>query len=818
MSLNINDLDSDATERFVINGITFRRATEAEIIAFSPRKRRPPTPNRADAEAFLSALDPDAKWWTFQTFDDDKDREAQNEAKAKAEGKKYRDPLTRVWHRSLESLWDTLAAFNQRGAGIYITVNETNGDGRAASDIVRVRAVFVDIDDLRPLPTFHLKPHGVVESSAGKWHLYWRVKACTVEQYRSLQARLIRHYGSDPKIKDPSRVMRLPGFVHRKVDSEKGLTGRPFLTRLLEAHDHDPYTVEQVEVGLPVVEEKVEPSPAAPAPGKSNGQHGEEAKLRSALAAIPTDEQVLTDKLGDSHEVFVNIGRGIERLDWGELGFSILRSWCEGNAAKFDEAGLRTQWASWKRTRDGCKKPVTVKTIYYYARKFGWKWRKESAASDAPPSAAVEDFYAYLPHHSYVYMPTRELWPASSVNTKVGEGAAEWLDRNRPVVQMVWAPGMSTIISNKVVDAGGWIDKPGDTVFNLYRPPTLPLGDKDRAAPWIGHVRRVYPDEADHIISYLAHRVQRPHEKVNHGIILGGPPGVGKDTLLEPVKRAVGPWNVAEVSPQQVLGRFNSFVKSVILRVSEARDLGELNRFALYEHMKAYLAAPPDVIRCDEKNIKEHAVLNVMGVVITSNRKDSFYLPEDDRRHFVAWCELTKEDFADAYWKELWGWYESEGGYSHVAAYLATLDIAGFNPKAPPPKTAAFMDIVVANRSSEDSEFRDAIEQLGNPDALTVSMIRAEADSEFKDWLGDRRNNRQIHHRLGDCGYVPAPNPHATKAGGFWSLGGKRHMIYAKADLSVRERHRAAETLKDNPPTYKRWDALTQAWVEVPYW
>jgi hypothetical protein len=148
--------------------------------------------------------------------------------------------------------------------------------------------------------------------------------------------------------------------------------------------------------------------------------------------------------------------------------------------------------------------------------------------------------------------------------------------------------------------------------------------------------------------------------------------------------------------------------------VSEARDLGELNRFALYEHMKAYLAAPPDVIRCDEKNIKEHAVLNVMGVVITSNRKDSFYLPEDDRRHFVAWCELTKEDFADAYWKELWGWYESEGGYSHVAAYLATLDIAGFNPKAPPPKTAAFMDIVVANRSSEDSEFRDAIEQLGN--------------------------------------------------------------------------------------------------------
>jgi len=54
-----------------------------------------------------------------------------------------------------------------------------------------------------------------------------------------------------------------------------------------------------------------------------------------------------------------------------------------------------------------------------------------------------------------------------------------------------------------------------------------------------------------------------------------------------------------------MLGRFNGFVCSVILRVSEARDLGDVNRFAFYEHMKPYLAAPPDVLRCDEKNLRE---------------------------------------------------------------------------------------------------------------------------------------------------------------------------------------------------------------------
>ena len=133
---------------------------------------------------------------------------------------------------------------------------------------------------------------------------------------------------------------------------------------------------------------------------------------------------------------------------------------------------------------------------------------------------------------------------------------------------------------------------------------------------------------------------------------------IGKDTILEPVKHAVGPWNVAEVSPQCLVGRFNGYVKSVLLRVSEARDLGEVNRYAFYEHMKTLTAAPPDVLRCDEKNLREHAVMNVCGVIITTNHKmDGIYLPADDRRHYVAWSEITKDGFASDYWRNLWGWY-----------------------------------------------------------------------------------------------------------------------------------------------------------------
>jgi hypothetical protein len=285
------------------------------------------------------------------------------------------------------------------------------------------------------------------------------------------------------------------------------------------------------------------------------------------------------------------------------------------------------------------------------------------------------------------------------------------------------------------------------TCFNLYRPPVLQHGNPADVGPWLAHVTNVFPDDAEHIIKWLAQRVQRPQEKINHALVLGGNQGIGKDTLLEPVKQAIGPWNFAEVSPQQMLGRFNGFLKSVILRVSEARDLGDVDRFQFYDHMKAYTAAPPDVLRVDEKHLREHYVFNCCGVIITSNHKtDGIYLPPDDRRHFVAWSDLTKEEFAPAYWNGLWEWY-ARGGYGHVAAYLARLDLTSFDPKAPPPKTPAFWDIVDANRAPEDAELADVLDNMGNPDATTLIRIIAAATGEIMAWLADRKNRRATPSR-----------------------------------------------------------------------
>ena len=73
------------------------------------------------------------------------------------------------------------------------------------------------------------------------------------------------------------------------------------------------------------------------------------------------------------------------------------------------------------------------------------------------------------------------------------------------------------------------------------------------------------------------------------------------------------------------------------------------------------------------------------------------------------WSDRDKSAFTDENWKRFWRWYR-EGGLDIVASYLRTRDLAAFNPKAPPPQTDAFYDIVNPSRSQEDAELADALD------------------------------------------------------------------------------------------------------------
>ena len=178
-----------------------------------------------EAEEFLKLLDPDARGFTFQTFDDSEQK---------------RGGLIRVMHGTLAQHADELRRLNNAGAGVFVTINETDLAGRKAENIVRVRAVFVDLDGapLEPVLKHDPQPHMVVTSSPSKWHAYWRVEDLELGEFQDAQRGLIEHFNADPAVKDLPRVMRLPGFFHLK--------GEPHLVTLRNRMpDARPYSADR---------------------------------------------------------------------------------------------------------------------------------------------------------------------------------------------------------------------------------------------------------------------------------------------------------------------------------------------------------------------------------------------------------------------------------------------------------------------------------------------------------------------------------------------------------------------------------------------
>ncbi|WP_128925607.1 bifunctional DNA primase/polymerase [Bradyrhizobium guangxiense] len=431
---------------------------------------------------------------------------------------------------------------------------------------------------------------------------------------------------------------------------------------------------------------------------------------------------------------------------------------------------------------------------------------------------ALNEYWAHLPSGKMIYERTGELFASGSVDKHIGrvkdamkaEGpgtlASTWLSQHRFVKSMGWAPGEPKIITDKVLTNDGWIRSPGDRTFNRYIPSHIEPIEGD-VSKWLNHIKSIYPGEADHIVHWLAHRVQRPGDKLNHALVFIGPQGIGKDTILKPVVAAIGSHNFKQITAKTFFhSEWNDYLVSVVLRINEVHDLGGESRYAFYDGTKDVITNPPEAHRINTKNIPQYAAENVCGVIMTSNHLDALYLAPDDRRHFVCVSTKTQEDFGPAYWDDINAWFE-RGGNEAVAYYLAHLDISNFNAKAPPPKTAAWHMVVAAGVAPESGDLADVIETMGKPDALTLQMIRARTpgDSQLRLLFEDVKLRKAVPKRLAECGYVAVANPDARDSGGRWRVSGGKTTIYARQELTEDGRLAAARSLSTAsltpPPT-----------------
>lgn len=117
-----------------------------------------------------------------------------------------------------------LRAANGNQQNVYIGANPRKGRGGKDKDVAVARSVFVDVEQITPtaaldrvkgaglpVPTITLNSgHGV--------HCYWRLAdpMADLAMWTLHQKGLAARLQGDSKVCNPSRVMRLPGFVNHK--------------------------------------------------------------------------------------------------------------------------------------------------------------------------------------------------------------------------------------------------------------------------------------------------------------------------------------------------------------------------------------------------------------------------------------------------------------------------------------------------------------------------------------------------------------------------------------------------------------------------
>jgi len=136
-------------------------------------------------------------------------------------------PWPRQWVKAadLSGMVQDLLAANHEGANLFAGVmpRRTDGGGTDA-DCFPGRVVWADFDNVQPRESWRtiegagLPMPGMVIASGHGTHAYWRLSEPAAPEIVSrIVANLAAVLGSDSTVKNPSRIMRLPGFLNHKA-------------------------------------------------------------------------------------------------------------------------------------------------------------------------------------------------------------------------------------------------------------------------------------------------------------------------------------------------------------------------------------------------------------------------------------------------------------------------------------------------------------------------------------------------------------------------------------------------------------------------
>ena len=531
------------------------------------------------------------------------------------------------------------------------------------------------------------------------------------------------------------------------------------------------------------------------------------AEVRRMLKVIPADDREDWMRIG------IVLGREFECHD---LAFEAYEEWAgkwEGQKAKGHDERMHDFFYAKSREDSKDGKNLTIGYIIKRAEECGYSAQVSSIyelkdwwyCGQSPAG-----FYSSLNGKRYSEAHVDESLGKQKLPNGKFVKASIWIRKNQRIEDFISWPGKERIIKNILFRGSEKIHTPGYKVMNRYYAPDikpLEVHSIEEAAklarPWIEHVKRLCPlsnaegnalSDAGQFISFLAHSVQKPGEKVRFCLTIGGDQGTGKDTAVSFAAHGVGDNNTASIGMDALESTFNEYQEKILVRINEMSKISDTDKYRLFEKLKNFISGNPDSMEINPKFGQKYTALNVAHIIITTNHLyDGIYLPPDDRRFDVIETASKKEMGIDEeYFDKLNSWLDLNGeefGKRAIFTFLNHPDVFNFiaeeegkkpfNPHSGQRKTEAWKKIVKGNKST-DFWLLDILDKLPSSDFVLSSVI-LEIQKALCEFNGEQfipgKWSQRLNNALIRAGYFQIISEGAD---GRFSYKGKKFQVYSR--------------------------------------
>ena len=643
---------------------------------------------------------------------------------------------------TIEECWNSIVNYNNQGYGIFTVVNELDGAGRDLINVKSVRSHFIDLDNINAVQnyeraaTWQPSPAFAVQSSPNKFHVYWPVAPyLDNERFTLIQRKLVQFYDAD-NIIDATRVMRLPGTLHRKGD--------PILVTCWSLNGYGFVNpVENLELALQHVNvaetfqsrhDLGDPELAAPS-------------LEWLQYALDNHDPNQLDR-GE----WISFTAAFKQAGWtlttpDEL-YNKWFDWCKRYEFN-DEAENLKQWNSISSTQLGWKSIIYRVPAVNGQMKLGDRKNPkpvehdQEQPKDIPPMPSPPELDCsgelltdieqkeyfkdcfWISVFGKILTPKGRFLNATQFNGTYG-GKKFIIDQDAKTVNEPWqAATRSTLWTIPKADHVRFLphkkhleihtDELGRDGVNMYKPAIINSREGDPSL-FLNHLKLILPVESDckTLLDFFAHNVKYPGYKIPWSPLIQSAEGVGKGVFKAVMKHSMGSPYVYYPNAKELAesgSQFNAWMRAKLfilvdeIKTDDRRDMIEVLKPMISE----------EEIEIQGKGDNQEKEDNYSNWTFFSNWKDAIPVNKNGRRFSINYSQLqTAEDILNAgmndqYFDNIFQWLKG-GGFEIVSHYLLNYEIERGKIPMRAPITSSTKEALKQSRSPIEQLILDAVE------------------------------------------------------------------------------------------------------------